>query len=840
MISKVFFNKSLNKKHLEIYESSYLMYLISNFINKNEGCLFNSIVKNIERFYGKHSVSCGKLRKYVESKFIERKNHFSLTRTQQDALKTIEQFKQDILIIEEMNETILHKKLSYFVSQKYARTIDGYKYLGGLLLKKENFDRDWIITGYYDLILNYDNYYAQIDQIVNFIDDAYNDLSVNYVFSNNLLREILFVNGINQIWDLKQLSADSLTLLFFLNLGNVLKSLTSLCDNFKATYKNKICSVFNTLEKKELDVLDKRNGFSTGKKMTLEETGSSYNITRERCRQIELKATNKILQKATEVSSILMNLFWTLCTQEVRYISVDKVYEFVSNEYIVRYILFLYSICEIEIVFDKNLNVLYDKNLTSLEEICNEILVIFGDVLQISEYECLNDFEKSVVNLSYRKYRNCVYIKKEITEKELIGAVLDEQFPNGYRVGSMEDYNLLKNRFEQIYGSSIEFVSSNAIVGIIDRLGYCQVDRGTYKNPKFCAVLPNEMITEITNFILDNAPTVFYSSIFEVFKKQLDKLGIKNYYYLKGLIDPHLPADFQTKRNYISLGKERLSSTEAVINFIKSFDGVFTLNDIKKRFIGVKDYTIYNILYHEFDKGLIFLSTKKFIYLDKLNIEEDTIKELKQLIEDLFVSLNTKTISARKVYAKLTLTNKELLLKLKVVEDSFSTFSIIKTLFKDAYRFSRPLISQDLDTDIGSYVLITNYVSTLDQFNVNTIKRYTNRMNIRGLYSYLEFLEDQSDNFVQISIDTMVSKKKFNISEAQLLEISKMFALAFSKFDEIDVCNFNGYGMLPKLSYRWNKYLLVGIIRSYFNNLYEIYNTGTAYDVTNFIIRRAK
>ena len=46
--------------------------------------------------------------------------------------------------------------------------------------------------------------------------------------------------------------------------------------------------------------------------------------------------------------------------------------------------------------------------------------------------------------------------------------------------------------------------------------------------------------------------------------------------------------------------------------------------------------------------------------------------------------------------------------------------------------------------------------------------------------------------------------------------------------------------MLPKLEKTWNKYLFVGIIRSYFNEEFEIENTTNYYDTTDFIIRRIK
>lgn len=382
--------------------------------------------------------------------------------------------------------------------------------------------------------------------------------------------------------------------------------------------------------------------------------------------------------------------------------------------------------------------------------------------------------------------------------------------------------------------------SDRAIVGYIERLDYCLIDKGTYKNRAECVALPQELIDDIINHILENSPTVFYNSIYEVFERKLKELKVNNYYYLKGLIDPYLPSDFLTKKNYISIGDEKISSTEAMINYMKSFSGIFTLEDIHNKFKGVKDYTIYNVLYKEFEKGLICLSTKRFIYASQVDVEEEAAQELKEVIEGLFASLNTRVTSSRKVYARLSLTNKELLAKLKVATDSFSTFSLIKHLFKDDYGFNRPLIALDKDSNVDSVGLIINYVSTLDSFSNNTIKMYTAKMNIRGLYSYLEFMEEQSDDFVQVNQDTMVSKSKMNISISNLQEIEKMLSLIFSRFEEIDADKFNGYAMLPKLSYRWNKYLLVGIIRSYFNDKYVIENTSTFYDKTSFIIRRAK
>lgn len=70
----------------------------------------------------------------------------------------------------------------------------------------------------------------------------------------------------------------------------------------KNLYREEIIQLINSLcTKKEADVLYRRNGFDTGQVETLEEIGQTYHVTRERIRQIEAKAMEKLKEKVLEI-----------------------------------------------------------------------------------------------------------------------------------------------------------------------------------------------------------------------------------------------------------------------------------------------------------------------------------------------------------------------------------------------------------------------------------------------------------------------------------------------------------------------------------------------------------
>jgi len=66
-------------------------------------------------------------------------------------------------------------------------------------------------------------------------------------------------------------------------------------NNENTTYKMKKAEMLSkVLTPREKEIITLRFGFSTGDSLTLEQAGKNLNLTRERVRQIESKALNKL------------------------------------------------------------------------------------------------------------------------------------------------------------------------------------------------------------------------------------------------------------------------------------------------------------------------------------------------------------------------------------------------------------------------------------------------------------------------------------------------------------------------------------------------------------------
>ena len=817
----------VNADNSYLYKKIYFDFLINSFLYEILYASDEKIFDYMSKMYGKGIIKYSNFKIYLHDNFESIKNKYYLNKAKYEEMEKVNDFvrcfkdsSKDIRddIFDNLN--ISSKETFFQVLWKYLI----YYINNGIIFLSV---AESIL---FDLLDNFDSYCGLVSENCKNIKSIYDNLNLDDVFSLNEIEEnIAIKNHIFKVEDFKNSSVYVVLLLFLLHLDDFKEKI----EKLQKSPIKVINDFFSSIKPKNIEILIKRGGYKNNKIYTLSEIGELYDLTRERVRQIEAKIKAYIANNSGDIDYLLIAYFKKLKGNK-KYVTTNQFYNLYEKN--ICYKIFILYECSRGIIrYDAKYQLIYNIKECDIVQLVDETINTLG-IVQKYNPDLTNEFILSIFKYHYKLIDGKVYLKKGYSLSNLYMSVIDEFFTDGFRTGNDDDYNkfksIIKNRYDDL-----DVPSQHSLEAIISRRGFILIDRGTYLNEKYCALLPKYLIDEILNYISEHN-FVYYRSIYEKFKNELNKLGINNHYYLKGCLDKKLPKGMTSNRDYIENGNSNLTPTDELINLMKSFDKEFTLDDLRNHFPGLKDYTLYSVLYNEVDKGLIFISSKEFIYLNKLKINEDTITKLKEFVDSLFEKLNVDILSAKKIYAQLKLQRKDLFAELNLTNGAFELFSLLKVLFPQ-YFYKRPFISLHASDIDNRYTVIKKYVDGLDSFNKKDVDAFISKMNIGNIYNYLQFMEDISDDFVQINAYTMVKKEKFNISNSELEEINRIINILLDKYKVLDTKNMRDYTLFPKINYSWNKYMLIGILRTYFPEYYEIKNISNTYINVDFEIRRS-
>ena len=847
MISDLFFGGKLkDEENLILYEEEFVLFYIWMQLGENRSFKKEEIESILEKFYGRENIKNNGILKFCETNFIQQDKEFyiRLDDNVREDYNNARLFFDEINEVDSIDKNKLYNEIEKEVSNtdiKFADRLKKCLIYYCLDSNKSNESKLALTYRFLQLLKKYYEWYRIIDNKLEKIPELFNAIEVTELeLSENQLSLLIF-NNIFTLKNLKNMPVNSLICIFCTDIEKFINEIGKYTYSKKEILLN-LKEGFNSIVKDEwAKVLDMRFAFNNYKRRTLAEIGNELNLTRERIRQIEKKAVNKLIESNKEIEKILYCFYRDINFENNNYITIEEFISYIGDEQLAKYLVIIMCSDQVNIRYDEIYGIIYNKKETSIEDIINEQRDEIPDIIPVKDVEELNKIKKIIIDNEYRVYQEKIFVKKSINISAIYMNEIKENFVSGYDIGSDNDYNRLLNIVIEKYGN-IEMPSKRSIQAMIDRYDFIQIDRGKYLHREFASNLPEKLTDEILDYIISNAPIVAYNTIFEIYKNDLEKNGIKNRFYLKGVLDEKLPEEFNTGRDFINTNSDNSGSLYDIMpQIFKAFDAEFTMDDIKEKMPGLNDYNYENYIRAEEEHGLIRIANRTYIYIDKLEINEEIKNELKEYIDNLFKALDSKILTAQKIYASLAIKNKELLGKLHITSrfGDFELYYIIKYLYKNEYYFSRPIISIEENFNTSAYVLAQEYVKRLERFNYGDVKSYLYKMNLGIIYSYLNFMEDMSENYVQFNKDSMIKKENLNISEEQLSKIHEFITIAITE-KGLQTNNFDGYFMLPKLEKTWNKYLFVGIIRSYFNEEFEIENTTNYYDTTDFIIRRIK
>lgn len=845
MISDLFFiGKLKDVNNLIIYEEEFVLFYLYIRLKDKENFGKEDVEFLLEELYGKENIKNNGIWRFCENNFILNDKTFSIKKVEEYEeyiINAISYFKE-MQQLQCIHKNELYNKIEKEVfntnkpfKERLKDCLTYYFYEPNCSLENKFI----LLYKYVQILKRYYELYRIIDNKIEKIPEMFNMVEITELNIEEEQLSLLIFNNIFSLKNLKKMPINSLMCVFAKNIEKFVKEIGKYAHS-KDEILKELKEKFNSIIKEEWAiVIQKRFDFETNEKRTLADIGSELNVTRERVRQIEKKTIYKLIECSDELNEIIYCFYKDINRENENFITIEEFIKYIRDEQLARYLIIILGSEEINIKYDENFAILYNSKEVSIDKIIIEAKEEIKDIFPVSEITTFNKVQKIIIRNEYRLYQEKIYVKKSFNISDIYMNEIKENFISGYDIGSDDDYNKLIGFIKEKYGD-IEVSSKRAVQGMIDRGGLIQVDRGKYLAREFAVTLPEKMIDKINDYIIESSPVVAYNMIYEKFKNELEKIGVGNRFYLKGLIDEKLPEEFSTGRDFINTNSENIFTLYDVMpKIFREFEADFTMDDIKEKMPGLNDYNYENYIRAEEENGLIRMANKQYIYVDKLNITDEIKKELKEYVDSLFVVLDSKLLTAQKIYASLAIKNKELLNKLHLTSrfGDFELYYLLKYLYKNDYYYSRPIISLEENFTTSAYVLAQEYVRRLDKFNYGDIKSYLYKMNLGIIYSYLVFMEDMSESYVQINKDSMLKKEKLNLTEEKLKEIHDFIEMVV-KEKELRTDNFDGYFMLPRIEKPWNKYLLVGIIRSYFSNEFEIENTTNYYDTTDFIVRR--
>ena len=212
----------------------------------------------------------------------------------------------------------------------------------------------------------------------------------------------------------------------------------------------------------------------------------------------------------------------------------------------------------------------------------------------------------------------------------------------------------------------------------------------------------------------------------------------------------------------------------------------------------------------------------------KVSIDENFKDELKQEIDFLFESLNTSVITIGKLYARMSIVHSDSLAKLGSFNNQADLFRFVTAYFEKDYFYKKPFISKDKEIKLENDDIIISYAYDQDEITVTKLNNYANRMHLKKIMNNLGLFIDISDDYVQVDQERAIKKEIFDLDEDKLDKIEKEVRYYIKSFGQINSETYADYSSLPNVGRTWNKYLLLGIVRTYLNDAFKIeYSSGT-------------
>ena len=377
----------IDESELYKYTKQYFDFIISKFLYENGATSYQGIFDYMVNIYGSDTIKFSQFKKYIDSYLGEKdKGKFSLPKDKHE----------NIIISLSLIETSGQENISCINKQEctsYILFINKLKDYLNINIRKDNIKIDFAQSILYSLLSEFDNYYNFLTNNIPKINNVYRNMALNDIFKlNDIDTDILFKNQVITLDDLMNCSLYFILIVFSLQIPNLINNI----NEWTKSTEEVIDKAFMKIDSKALDILIKRNGYTSDKKLSLEEIGTEYALTRERIRQIESKSLQKIIKNASKIEHILKAIFYNESNNQSKYVTKSEIIQKYDSD-IANKILLLYEYGSLSIKYDSKYNIIYDNTIDNVEEMVNNNLEEIGIVADYYETKDADEFLQKIL-----------------------------------------------------------------------------------------------------------------------------------------------------------------------------------------------------------------------------------------------------------------------------------------------------------------------------------------------------------------------------------------------------------------------------------------------------------
>lgn len=582
--------------------------------------------------------------------------------------------------------------------------------------------------------------------------------------------------------------------------------------------KQAIAAIAESLIDREISILKLRSLNNT-----LEQVGTEFNVTRERVRQIEKRAINKIYNR---LQLLKIDEYIRIYLLQEELVSLDRIIsnltENENSEIIIRYYINNSKSFEVRnnIMVDVELNNYIIQIVNTYEG--DDKVIVFADELlkKLNENKLfevtVGKLDFTLKNISYRR-QNDIYIYKNVKLPHLIKYLFKYKLNEQPYELTDENFTRLNILMEKTFGIIFENGKRAAIARIRDTENIVLVDPNTFVY-KDLDLLQQHIIVDIESKLNDLLSTMNTTTASTLYKKHCDtwnSYAITSPLYLYSIIQHHFSDQYQIGRgNTLSITRLDVkveNASEVLTNLLKKNNNVLLKRDILKllhwpsykleqlvgrdpEFIlvefknnnyGVRLFSSYNFTQTELEQMLTF--TRKFITEEYIYTQD--------LMFEMEFDSDMSAILAEKNIIKL-----------------YDFASILKVLMPEFRGFHQFIYTLESDITVIEDAIFKEFPEILTRRDLVSFlkgKGYSES-------SYTSVISDLQEKkyFYPYTSVKYINSNMLNITEDILQEVKEYFKKVLTERDYISVYDLIGFSSLTKISeYQWQPNLLAALAK---------------------------